>query len=78
MNVFPSKILPTRCKTLAGWISDDDHSIVVKKGVCNTLDAKVCTTSVAGFEASKLELQPPIEWATSANQKDNRRCVWLI
>ena len=57
-------------KTLAGWIADEDHSIDVNKGVCNTFDAKVCTTSIVRFEASKLELRPLTDWAASANPKD--------
>ena len=67
---FPSTILPA--------MPDDDHSIAINIGVYNTLDAKVCTTSVAGFEAFKLQLQPLIDCTTSANSKDNGRHVWWI
>ena len=56
-------------KTLAGWMSGDNHSIVVNKGVCNTLDANVCTMLVTGFKASMLEFRPFIDWITSANPK---------
>ena len=35
---------------------DDDHFIAVNIDVYNTLYAKVCSTSVAVFEALKLEL----------------------
>ena len=48
-GIFPSKILPTKWKTLADWMLDNDHSIVVNKGVYNILDAKVCTTSITRF-----------------------------
>ena len=77
-GAFPSKILPARWKTLAGWMSVDNHSIVVNKGVYNTLDAKGCTTSTARFEASKLEYRPQTDWTTSANPKDNGKRAWPI
>ena len=46
-----------------------NHSIAGNKGVCNTLDSKVCTTSVAGFEASQLELYPLTHWKHPPIQK---------
>ena len=58
-------------KSLVCWSHGDDHSIVVNKGVCNTLDAKVFTMSIDEFETSMLKLRPLTYWTISANPKDN-------
>ena len=56
-------------KTLAGWLPCDDHSIVVNKGMCNTLDAKVCTMLVSRFKAPMPKFGPLIDRTTSGNAK---------
>ena len=66
-NALPSKILPARKNTLAGWMPGDDHSIVVNKGVRNILDFNVCTILVTRFKASMLEFWPLIDWTTFSN-----------
>ena len=45
-DAFPSKILPVRWKILIGWNIGNNHSIDINKGVCNPLDANVCTISI--------------------------------
>lgn len=75
---FSSKIFPIRLKTLAGWMPHDNHSIVVNKGVCNTLDAKMCTTSVIRFKVSMLKFWPRTDWTTSAKLNHNGRYSWPI
>lgn len=55
---------------------EDDHSIDVKKGVYNTLDAKICTVWVVGSEASTFEVHLLTDWTTSAKPKDNGKGAW--
>ena len=57
---------------------EDELSIAVNKGVCNTLDATVCTTSVGESEASTCEWQPLTDWRASAKPKNNGKRAWPI
>ena len=53
-DAYSSNVLPTRWKTLVGWMLADGHSIAINQGVCNTLDANMYTMSIANSMPSCL------------------------